>query len=61
MCGCISFKMVKKTKFIIKWEESPTSYKTDRSKVIGGWLVKYCQPGAGGMTFVPDPKHEWEW
>jgi hypothetical protein len=34
-----------------------------RAKISGGWLVKYLEAwnetGAGGLTFVPDPRHEW--
>ncbi|HUU79125.1 MAG TPA: hypothetical protein VMX55_12325 [candidate division Zixibacteria bacterium] len=39
-----------------------------RAKVYGGWLVEsvikdeYTREGIGeglGITFVPDPKHEW--
>ena len=33
-----------------------------RAKVIGGWLVVWAGPygGGGGITFYPDPKHEWD-
>ena len=27
-----------------------------RAKILGGWLVA----GSLGVTFVPDPKHEWK-
>jgi hypothetical protein len=27
-----------------------------RAKIPGGWLVT----GTQGLTFVPDPKHEWK-
>lgn len=27
-----------------------------RTKIPGGWLVT----GTQGVTFVPDPKHEWK-
>lgn len=36
-----------------------------RAKVPGGWLVTSCNskasasPGSG-LTFVPDPNHEWD-
>ena len=30
-----------------------------RCEVPGGWLVMWTAQGAGGLTFVPDPKHEW--
>lgn len=30
-----------------------------RAKIVGGWLV--CMGGFnGGMTFIPDPNHEWD-
>jgi hypothetical protein len=29
---------------------------TDRAKVPGGWLVS----SGSGLTFVPDPNHEWK-
>ncbi len=39
---------------------------TSRMKVPGGWIVKAFHRSrnnnkgdAMGMTFVPDPKHEW--
>jgi hypothetical protein len=33
---------------------------TERAKVPGGWLLRFDYAGgAGGMTFVPDPKHNW--
>lgn len=42
--------------------------KTYRSKVLGGWLVIIFNSGIGkfstndprGITFVPDPEHQWE-
>jgi len=31
-----------------------------RAKIPGGWLV-WCDGGLkGGLTFVPDPNHEWD-
>lgn len=37
---------------------------TYRAKVLGGWLVGFQDfkgdAGMGGLTFVPDPDHEWE-
>jgi len=29
-----------------------------RAKVPGGWLVH--TKAAGGLTFLPDPNHEWD-
>ncbi len=33
-----------------------------RAAIPGGWLVAFNSPApnAGGMTFVPDPQHEWD-
>jgi len=31
-----------------------------RAKVPGGWLIGLRASGAGGVTFYPDPKHEWD-
>jgi hypothetical protein len=32
-----------------------------RAKVFGGWLVETSSmsTGAGGLTFMPDPGHQW--
>ncbi len=33
-----------------------------RAKVYGGWLVSIIQNasmGGNGLTFVPDPEHQW--
>jgi hypothetical protein len=33
---------------------------TYRAKVPGGWLVRIWRADEGvGLTFVPDPNHEW--
>ena len=39
-----------------------SKYMTERAKVPGGWLVvsQFHIGGAHGLTFVPDPKHEWD-
>ena len=32
-----------------------------RAKVPGGWLVVVAgTEGMGGVTFYPDPRHEWD-
>jgi len=33
-----------------------------RAAVPGGWLVAFNSPvpNAGGLTFVPDPSHDWD-
>lgn len=34
--------------------------KAFRAKVPGGWFVVTCgNNGLSGLTFYPDPKHEW--
>ena len=40
---------------LLEWEELDET--TCRAAVLGGWLVVYY--GIGGMTFIPDPNHEW--
>jgi len=40
----------------LKWEAIPSDYgEVRRAKVPGGWLVA----AGGGVTFLPDPGHEW--
>jgi len=48
----------------IKWEKvnanEDLQHYTHRAKIPGGWLVKVFVYGEGvGVTFVPDPNHEW--
>jgi hypothetical protein len=31
-----------------------------RAKVIGGWIVSVQVVNGAGITFVPDPNHEWK-
>lgn len=31
-----------------------------RAKVPGGWLVATRSYDSGGVTFLPDPEHEWD-
>jgi hypothetical protein len=57
---------------VLKWETLRTvreedglmnsKYMTERAKVPGGWLVlsQFHIGGAHGLTFVPDPRHEWD-
>jgi len=40
----------------IKDAENGPQYNLLRTKIPGGWLVA----GTMGLTFVPDPKHEWK-
>jgi hypothetical protein len=50
----------------LKWEELKTNdvrpyWGTLRAKVPGGRLIRiWSQAGGVGLTFVPDPKHEWK-
>jgi hypothetical protein len=42
-------------------EAEPSYRQIERAKVPGGWLVRMEVGGSGGgITFVPDPNHEWE-
>lgn len=44
-----------------KWKDS-AARTVSRAKIPGGWLV-YIESGsvrAPGLTFVPDPNHEWD-
>ena len=31
-----------------------------RARVLGGWLAKIEGESAHGITFIPDPNHEWK-
>ncbi|MDR9768112.1 hypothetical protein RJP56_18790 [Shewanella baltica] len=33
---------------------------TYRTKVLGGWLISSFVSEGMGLTFIPDPKHEWD-
>ena len=50
----------------LEWEEMNTSRRPSlcRLRIHGGWLVQselWLNTGAGiGLTFVPDPDHEWQ-
>jgi hypothetical protein len=42
-------------------EAEPSYRKIERAKVPGGWLIRMeVGDSGGGITFVPDPSHEWE-
>lgn len=41
---------------VIRWESINSSIPVVRAKIPGGWLVT----AANGLTFVPDPNHEWD-
>ena len=40
----------------VKDAEGGMSWALWRAKIPGGWLVT----GTQGLTFVPDPNHEWQ-
>ncbi len=53
---------------MLKWEQTPSighyRGKVYRASIPAGWLVAYHPmtdegEGGGGITFVPDPKHQW--
>jgi len=42
----------------LQWDRLNSSdFAVRRAAVPGGWLVVL---GAGGVTFLPDPKHAWD-
>jgi hypothetical protein len=42
------------------WQALPSSEgQIYRAKVTGGWLVMLSSYEKGGLTFYPDPNHEW--
>jgi len=41
-------------------EAEPSYRKIERAKVPGGWLVRMEVGDSGGITFVPDPNHDWK-
>jgi hypothetical protein len=45
----------------VVWEEVPTKMLyVYRLPVPGGWLVFAALSSGGGLTFYPDPEHEWD-
>ena len=44
----------------LKWEKLNSSMNTFRAKVPGGWLVVVSSTVEGGLTFYPDPRHDWD-
>ena len=40
--------------------EITTVERTARAKVPGGWLIAVVGGNGGGVTFFPDPRHEWD-
>ena len=48
---------------MLKWENLKSSSKyifVARAKVPGGWLITVSCPEGAGLTFYPDPNHEWD-
>lgn len=57
---------------ILKWEalkgeegmwrkgDSGIISHTYRTKVPGGWLILASNAAGSGLTFMPDPQHEWD-
>ena len=46
----------------LEWEEikcKGSGTRTRRAKVPGGWLVVIENTFGLGMTFYPDPQHQW--
>jgi hypothetical protein len=46
-----------KHSYKLQWEALSSSIPSSRAKVPGGWLVAVTN---GGLTFFPDPGHEWD-
>ena len=47
---------------VIKTSGGTNSYvsRIERAKVPGGWLVSVSIGDSGGLTFYPDPTHQWD-
>jgi len=47
---------------MLKWEKVPSDnrFSVYRVKVPGGWLVLTYWADKSGMTFYPDPNHQWD-
>jgi hypothetical protein len=48
----------------IEWEvicySNDGSFRTQRAKVFGGWIVTNRGENEVSSVFVPDPNHEWK-
>lgn len=47
---------------MVTWEQldaAPGYFNVFRAKVPGGWLVAIQFHDGEGLTFYPDPNHEW--
>ena len=50
-----------KTELIFKnLKGVPHYYNIEKAKVTGGWIIIVSIDGVNGITFYPDPKHEWD-
>ncbi len=52
---------------MLKWErvsqdhvDYKGSFRLERAKIYGGWLVLHSWQNGETMTFVPDPDHRWD-
>jgi len=44
-----------------KLDVGAVSFRVNRAKIPGGWLVfASSNSGGGGLTFYPDPQHKWD-
>jgi hypothetical protein len=56
-----SIKLVIRKEREMKWEKLKSETGTVmRTKVPGGWLVFMWYVDSSGLTFYPDPNHEWD-
>jgi hypothetical protein len=47
---------------MLTWEQIdsvPANFTVYRAKVPGGWLISINLHDGQGLTFYPDPNHEW--
>ena len=44
----------------LEWEKLNDKYEMERARVLEGWLVYSPIGDYAGLTFVPDPNHEWQ-
>lgn len=54
---------VSSASYAVDWECLNSNYgwcNLERMPTPKGWIVKYSFPHGGGLTYVPDPKHEWK-
>ena len=44
----------------LEWKTLKSRLPTFRARIPGGWLVRAQGTGGMGITFVPDPAHNWD-